>query len=167
MPFFFVFDLGGRRSGAENPYPSIDVSGSGHTGNSFDAVIHMQANPPHKQFLVGCRSLFMRLAGHLTTLRACDVYGRRKPDVLRPSIVGMRGCMVIRLRQCMIMSAAPPALLRVFKVNIRREFDVSEGSEGKKPVLLGNFTMMCISVFPPRISNIGIGVFRDPIRSGK
>ena len=37
---------------------------------SFDAVIHTQESPPHKRFSLGCRSLFMRLAKHLTVLRA-------------------------------------------------------------------------------------------------
>ena len=39
-------------------------------GESFDAVIHMQENPPQKRFLAGCSSPFMRLAKHLTALRA-------------------------------------------------------------------------------------------------
>ena len=37
----------------------------------FGAVIHIQESPPHKRFIVGCRSPFMRLAEHLTALRAC------------------------------------------------------------------------------------------------
>ena len=43
----------------------IAVSGSGHSEkqtNPFHAVIHMQENLPHKWFLVGCSSPFMRLA---------------------------------------------------------------------------------------------------------
>ena len=55
----------------------IAVSGSGYTGkqiNSFNAVIHMQESPPHKRFSVGCSSPFLRLAEHLTALRAwCNV----------------------------------------------------------------------------------------------
>ena len=38
--------------------------------NSFDVVIHMQEGPPHTRFLAGCSSSFMRLAQHLTALRA-------------------------------------------------------------------------------------------------
>ena len=51
----------------------IAVSGSGYTRkqiNSFEAVIHTQESPPQKGLLVGCSSLFMRLARHLTALRA-------------------------------------------------------------------------------------------------
>ena len=51
----------------------IAVSESGHTGkqiSSFDAVINMQESPPHKRLLVGCSSPFMRLAEHLTVIRA-------------------------------------------------------------------------------------------------
>ena len=51
----------------------VAVSGSGHDRkqiDSFDAVIHMQESPPHKRFLVGCSSPFMRVDEHLTTLRA-------------------------------------------------------------------------------------------------
>ena len=60
---------------AKKQPPAIAVSGSGHTrkqSNSFDAVIHVQESPPHKRFLrvVGCNSNFMRLAQHLTALRA-------------------------------------------------------------------------------------------------
>ena len=38
--------------------------------NLFDAVIHLQECPPHKRFIVGCSSPFIRLAQHLSTLRA-------------------------------------------------------------------------------------------------
>ena len=38
--------------------------------NSFDAVSHMQESPPHKRFIVGCSSPFMRLGEHLAALRA-------------------------------------------------------------------------------------------------
>ena len=51
----------------------VAVSGSGHTGkhlNSFHDVTHMQENPAHKRFLVGCSSPFLRLAEHLQALRA-------------------------------------------------------------------------------------------------
>ena len=77
---------------AKKQPPAIAVSGSGHTrkqSNSFDAVIHVQESPPHKRFLrvVGCNSNFMRLAQHLTALRAwCKqcVSGRwKKLDMLR------------------------------------------------------------------------------------
>ena len=34
--------------------------------HSFYAVIHMQESPPHKRFLVGCSSPFIRLAEHLS-----------------------------------------------------------------------------------------------------
>ena len=57
-------------------------------------------------------TLFMRLAEHLTALRASCKHsppGRRKRDVLRPGMVGMRGSMVIRLRPCMIVSTPSPA----------------------------------------------------------
>ena len=37
---------------------------------SVTPVIHTQESPPHKRFLVGCSSPFMRLAEHLTALRA-------------------------------------------------------------------------------------------------
>ena len=69
--------------------------------NSFDAVMHVQESPPHKRLVVGCGSPFMRLAEHLTVLRAwCKQCGpgRRKPGMLRPSIVGMCGSMDVRLR---------------------------------------------------------------------
>ena len=74
----------------------------------------MQENPPHKRYLVGCGSPFLRLAQNLSALRGwCKqcLPGRRKPDVLRPGIVGMRGSMVVRLRPCMITSISTPAPL--------------------------------------------------------
>ena len=51
----------------------IAVSGSGHTRkqiNSLDPALHVPENPPHKRFLAGCSSPFMRLAEHLTAPRA-------------------------------------------------------------------------------------------------
>ena len=71
----------------------------------------MKENPPPKRFLVACSSPFMRLAGHLMALRAwCKrcLPGRWKADVLCPSIVGVRGSMVIRLWPYMIMSTPVP-----------------------------------------------------------
>ena len=58
---------------------------------------------------------FMRLAEHLTIRFALGASnqrlpGRRKHDVLRPGIAGMRGSMVIRLRPCMISSTPSPAI---------------------------------------------------------
>ena len=71
--------------------------------------IRTQENPPLKWFSVGCSSLFMRLALHLTTTlrawcKATSAWSVKKPDVLRPGVVGMRGSTVVRLRPCMIMS---------------------------------------------------------------
>ena len=60
------------RPGTHNSIPIVGC-GSGHTGKrikSFDAVIHPSKSPPHKRFLVGCRSPFMRLDEDLTALRA-------------------------------------------------------------------------------------------------
>ena len=60
------------KKNAKSP-PYIAVFGSGHTRkqiNSVDAVIHTQESPPHKRFLLGCSSPFMRLAELLTALRA-------------------------------------------------------------------------------------------------
>ena len=77
----------------------IAVSGSGHTGtqiNYFDAVIHMQESPARTRFSVGCSSAFMRRSQHLMAPDAwCNqcLPGRLTPDVLRPGIVGMRGCL--------------------------------------------------------------------------
>ena len=81
----------------------IAVSGSGRTRtSSLDTVIPCPS-PPRTRFLVGCSSPVMRLAQHLSALRAwckqCPP-GRWKPNVLRPGIVGMRRSMVIRLRPC-------------------------------------------------------------------
>ena len=72
--------------------------------NSLDAVIDTRERPPQRRFIVGCSSTFMLLSQHLTALRAwCKqcLPGRWKADVLRVSIVGMRGSMVTRLRPCM------------------------------------------------------------------
>ena len=58
----------------------IAVSRSGHTGKQINQFIRrsrpcVQKSPPHKRFLVGCSSPFMRLAEHLTVLRAwCQRY---------------------------------------------------------------------------------------------
>ena len=38
--------------------------------NYFAAVIYMQESLPHKRFLIGCGSPFMRLVEQLTVLRA-------------------------------------------------------------------------------------------------
>ena len=60
--------------------------------------------PGHSWFSVGCSSPFMRLAEHLKALGTgytrC-LPGRRKHDVPRPGIVGMRGPMILTLRQRM------------------------------------------------------------------
>ena len=51
----------------------IAVSASGHTGkqiNPFDAVIRVQESPLYKRFLLTSSSPFVRLAKHLTALRA-------------------------------------------------------------------------------------------------
>ena len=51
----------------------VAVAGIGHTRNQFnsvDAVVRMQENPPQKRVFVGCSSRFMRLAQHVTALRA-------------------------------------------------------------------------------------------------
>ena len=90
----------------------IAVSGSGPTGNYVNPlklssiskyVGTMCRSPFYERFLEGCSSPFMRLAEHLTTLRAwCKqcLLVLWKLDVLRPGIVGMRGSMVIRLGPC-------------------------------------------------------------------
>ena len=77
-------------------YPPIDIIYSPRYVNSLDAVIHMQESPPQKQFSVGCSSAFMRRSQHLMAPDAwCNqcLPGRLTPDVLRPGIVGMRGCL--------------------------------------------------------------------------
>ena len=80
-----------------SPLPA--VSGSSHTRKKtikFGVVIHMQESPPQKRFFVGCSSPFMRLAQHLTALRGWwkqSLPHRRKPDVLRPSIVECEGLL--------------------------------------------------------------------------
>ena len=56
---------------------------------AFHAAIHMQESLPQKQSLVGCTSPSMRLAQHLTALRAwCrqSLPGRKKTDILHPGI---------------------------------------------------------------------------------
>ena len=56
---------------------------------AFHAAIHMQESLPQKQSLVGCTSPSMRLAQHLTALRAwCrqSLPGRKKTDTLHPGI---------------------------------------------------------------------------------
>ena len=70
-----------------------------------DAIMHVQESPPHKRFLVGCSPPSMRLAEHITALRAwCKqcLPRRWKIDVLRPGIAGMQGSTVIRLWPCII-----------------------------------------------------------------
>ena len=61
-------------------------------------------SPPYERFLEGCSAPFMRLAEHLTALRALvqamsawSMKTRRAPS---RGIVGMQGSMVIRLRPC-------------------------------------------------------------------
>ena len=66
----------------------------------IDAVSHVQENAPQKRFVVGCSPPFMRLAQHLTALRAwCKqcLPRRQKPDMLCPGIAAMRRSTVIRL----------------------------------------------------------------------
>ena len=84
-----------------------------HPKTSFDAVIHLQERPPHKRFLVGCSSPFMRLAEHLTAIRV-----RLKQWLVVWSVKTKRapsrhcrdGSMVIRLRTAMhVMSTPPPS----------------------------------------------------------
>ena len=51
----------------------VAVSGSGYTrkyNKYFDTVIRMQGSLPQKRFLIGCSSAFMRIAEHLSPLRA-------------------------------------------------------------------------------------------------
>ena len=62
-------------------------------------------SPSYERSLERCSSPFMRLAEHLTALRAwCKqcLSGWSKPDVLRPDIVRMQGSMVIRLRPLLV-----------------------------------------------------------------
>ena len=75
----------------------------------------VQESPPHKRFVVGCSSPFMRLAQHLKALRAWCKQGclvGKKSDALRPGILVMRGSMTIRLQPCMTMgtTSLPPSL---------------------------------------------------------
>ena len=59
---------------------------------------------PASEVILTNSSLFMQLAEHLTVLHAWSTRclpGRRKPDMLHPVIVRMRGSMVSRLRPCM------------------------------------------------------------------
>ena len=42
-------------------------------------------------------------------VREMSAWSVKTPCVLRPGIVGMRGCMGIRLRPCMIMTTPPRA----------------------------------------------------------
>ena len=49
---------------------TVDTAVEAAARISFDAVIRMPESSPHKQFLVGCCSPFMRVAEHLTELRA-------------------------------------------------------------------------------------------------
>ena len=49
---------------------SLEVATPESKINSLDAVINMQETPPQKRFVVGCSSPFVRLAEHLTALRA-------------------------------------------------------------------------------------------------
>ena len=98
-----------RNSYIVNPMLSLDVA-TPEIYQFTDAVIHMQENPPLKLFLVGCSSPFLRVTKQLTAIRAwCKqcLPGQRKPDVLCPGNVGMRGPMIIRLRPCMLMNTPP------------------------------------------------------------
>ena len=57
------------------------------SSHPVEAVIHVRIRLPHKRFLVRCSSPLVRLAQHLTALRAwCKQYlpGRGKSDVFRP-----------------------------------------------------------------------------------
>ena len=82
----------------------------------IEAVVHIFASSPHKRFLVGCSSPFMRLATDHPTFRfalgastQCLASSVKNPP-RRPSRHGieMRGSMVIRLRLRMISSTPPP-----------------------------------------------------------
>ena len=69
------------------------------------------SHSPLTRFLVKCGSPFMRLAEHLTELRApCTrcLPGRRKPDVLRPGIVGMRGSIPYGLKTTALHEMSTP-----------------------------------------------------------
>ena len=68
-------------------------------------------SPSYERFLEKCSAPFMRLAEHLTALRAwCKqcLPDWRKPDVLRPGMVGMRGSTAIRRRACAQTEYTPP-----------------------------------------------------------
>ena len=63
----------------------IAVSGSGHARknvDAFGAVIHMQENPPHRRFVVGCSPPFMRLA------RDTSRFASRSVPILSVFLVG-------------------------------------------------------------------------------
>ena len=74
-------------------------------------------------------------------LRSKCLRGRRKPDVLRPSIAGMRGSMARRLRPCMISSTPlpPPAPNK----KVRMEFDGGEPTPFESPEATA-VTLRCI-----------------------
>ena len=97
--------------------PPLEVATLRKQIKLVDAVIYTQETPPLKRLLlkVGCSSPFVQLARHLTAVRAwCKQYlpGQRKPDVLRPGIVGKRGSIIIRTTTAMHgMSNRPPTPL--------------------------------------------------------
>ena len=72
----------------------------------LDAVIHHARISASQQAVLGRMQLFPSSDSRNTSRRFrawCErcLPGRRKPDVFRLGVVGMRGCMVIRLRPYM------------------------------------------------------------------
>ena len=122
---------------------------STHTGkrtNSFEAVIYMQENTHKVPKSASQLSGSWLDAAHSSydpsnisrrfALGARDVcLGRRKLDVLRPGIVGMRGLIVLRLRLCMKRVHPPSKCLQVIHVNI-------EASQSRRHTLC----MICASI---------------------
>ena len=86
----------------------IAVSGSGYNGkkiNSFDAVTHVQENPPQKRILAGRSSSFIRLAEHFTALRAWvqamsvwSVKTRRAPSLHLAEILGHKPSLCFHVK---------------------------------------------------------------------
>ena len=93
-----------RGSYIVTPLLSLEVSTPENKSIHWTLSSIRKESPPHKRFVVGCSSPFVRLARQLTALcSSCKqcVPGGCKSDVPRPGIVGMRGSMVIRPRPCM------------------------------------------------------------------
>ena len=97
---------------------SIAAFGSGRTRKqikSLDAVIHTQESPPQKRFLVGCSSTLMRLAQHLTALRAwCYIVLYSASDVClvgeNPtcSVPALQGCEGLLCYVCLLYTSPSP-----------------------------------------------------------